>query len=58
MECFYCKKPPAGGIALELIVDAPGDGPTKRRVCFPCLSEVAEKIMVEVQKKKSDEEKK
>jgi len=45
MECFYCKKPPLGGIALELVEDVPGKGPEKRKTCLPCLQGIAEKLM-------------
>lgn len=45
MECSYCKKPPPGGIVLELTEDVPGEGPTRRKACFLCLQLIAERIM-------------
>lgn len=45
MECSYCKKPCRGEIAFEILENVKGEGPVKRRACFPCISELGEKIM-------------
>lgn len=45
MKCSYCGKAPRGGIVLELLEDVKGAGPTKKHACFPCISEIGEKIM-------------
>lgn len=45
MDCSYCKKPVK--ISFDITEDVPGEGPSKRRACFPCIVSMGEKIMNE-----------
>jgi len=45
MECSYCKKPCRGEIAFELLENVKGEGPVKKRACFPCIQELGERVM-------------
>lgn len=53
MECSFCKKSCPGGLAFEVLEDVQGEGPTKKRACFPCLSALGEKIMRPIVEAKS-----
>lgn len=43
MECSSCHKPVRW--VFELLEDVPGGGPTKQRLCFPCISTLGEELM-------------
>ena len=43
MKCSLCGKPARW--AFDLLEDVAGEGPARRRVCFPCLAKLGEDIM-------------
>ena len=54
MDCSICKKPTAW--AFEILEEIPGKRPERRKVCFPCVSELGDKVMTEYRKKRLAEE--
>jgi hypothetical protein len=54
MDCSICKKPTTW--VFELLEEVPGKRPERRKLCFPCVSDLGEKIMVEYRRKQMAEE--
>lgn len=48
MICSYCKKPKS---PCFKIVEQKGQGAVERLACFPCVSKIGEKAMIEHRRK-------
>lgn len=47
LTCSYCKKPKT---PCFKVVEQKGQGVVERAACFPCISEIGEKVMVDHRK--------
>jgi hypothetical protein len=53
-ECSTCKKQTSW--AFEVLEDVPGKRPVRRNLCFPCISDLGDRIMTEYRKARMAEE--